>query len=405
MSAKGDLRKILQIALFACAVVLCGATAGPALGASGPATEFRGLPEAEAGSGTRLAKAPDPARAGVSIVRGRAARISDWPWQVALTLRRRVVPKKVRPTARLLCGGALIAPRLVVTAGHCVSLLGRPKSSRIEVVSGRTWLNHATAGRTTAVKSVLMPRNPKTGRLLYREREGSASWDVALLLLKKPLSTPTIKLPGADEIAATKPGHTVRATGWGVTRPLRRTASPGLRMAGQVIFPGRVCRGSEGSLFSTRLMTCSGGPAGNASTCSGDSGGPLAARVGREYRLVGLTSWGDGLCRGSRPSVYTRLSSGPIRHWVASTALRLTGEKVTGGGGAVAVAPKWCRVPRLWGFTVGRARVRLERNGCALGAVRRDRFAYGPRNRISVVSRIPGWLAPVGFRLRVWLPG
>lgn len=402
MPAKRKLRKILQAVAFLVLASLGGATIGSA---SATGAQAAGSGQAAAGITTRSGPSVPAAKAGVSIVRGRAARISDWPWQVALAVKPGVIPRKVSPASRVYCGGSLIAPRLVVTAGHCVSFLKRPRNRNIEVISGRTWLNNSTAGRTTAVKNVLIPRDPDTGRLRYREREGSATWDVALLHLKDPLPTPTIRLPGADEVAAARPGHTVRATGWGVTRPFREAASPGLRMAGQVILPDRVCRTSDGTLFSARLMVCSGGPSGSASTCSGDSGGPLSAPVGGEHRLVGLTSWGDGLCRGTRPSVYTRLGSGPIHEWVASTALRLTGTDVTGGGGEVAPAPEWCRVPRVQGLAVSRARIRLERNRCSLGTVSRDRYAFGRRNRISSASRIPGWLAPVGFRLRVWLPG
>lgn len=402
MPAKGNLRKILQPVILAFMLSLAGVAAGSGAAAAATATDPTPLPPDTVLRPDLPTATPG---AGVSIIRGKATRISDWPWQVAIALRPGVRSKRVTPTARVYCGGSLIAPRLVVTAGHCVSFLRQPKAGNIEVISGRTWLNHAGAGRVTRVKNVIMPRDPKSNLPRYREREGSAVWDVALLHLKDPLPTPAIRLPGATEVAATKPGHTVRATGWGVTRPFRRVASPGLRVAGQVILPSRVCRSGHGRLFSPRLMGCSGGPGGNASTCMGDSGGPLVAPVGGEFRLVGLTSWGDGLCRGSRPSVYTRLGAGPIHNWVATTALRLTGTGVTGDGGAIASPPRWCRVPRLGGLTVNQARARLRRSRCALGTVSRDRYATGRRNRISGVSRIPGWLAPVGFRLQVWLPG
>lgn len=344
-----------------------------------------------------------PAGAGVSIVRGRAARIADWPWQVAIALRRPFQGRN-KPLDRTFCGGAVLAPRLVVTAGHCVSFLGRPKAKRIEVISGRTWLNRKQAGETVPVKNVLMPRAKGSGKALYRESGGSAAWDVALLTLERPVKAEPIRLAGPDEAEAWAPGHLAWTTGWGVRTAADRNGSPGLRMARQVMLAGRVCRLANGRDFIQRLMNCAGGPAGSASSCSGDSGGPLVVRVRDGYRLAGLTSWGDGACRGSHPSVYTRVAENPVRNWVASTALRLTGVDVVGSGGEVAPAPEWCRVPRVWGLTVRQARNRLRRNGCALGRVGRSGpWQGGQPGRIAMTVRFPGWLAPPGYRLRVWV--
>lgn len=341
--------------------------------------------------------------AGISIVRGKAARIADWPWQVALALRPPAGNRK-SPARRAYCGGSVLAPRLVITAGHCVSFLPGPRPAKIEVISGRTWLNREQAGQVTAVRNVLLPRASKSGRLLFRETNGSAVWDVALLVLKRPVTAPPIQVAGPDEAAAWAPGHLVWTTGWGVRRGNSRKGSPGLRVARQVMLAGSVCRIANGREFIQPLMNCAGGPAGSASACSGDSGGPLVAPAGDGYRLVGLTSWGDGMCRGSHPSVYTRVADGPVGRWVASTARRLAGVDVTGSGGEIAPAPKWCRVPRVWGLTVSQARRRLTRNRCGLGRVGRSGpWAGGTPGKIVVSSRYPGWLAPPGFRLRVWV--
>lgn len=346
---------------------------------------------------------PTAARAETSIVRGKAARIADWPWQVALAFRR---PTKNRrtPAERAFCGGSVLAPRLVVTAGHCVSFLPRPRPGKLEVISGRTWLNRKQAGQVSGVRNVLLPRAEGSGKLLFRERGGSALWDVALLVLKQPVAATPIQLAGPDESASWAPGHLVWTTGWGVRHGNSQKGSPGLRVARQVMLQGKVCRGANGKEFIRSLMNCAGGPAGSASSCSGDSGGPLVAPVEGGFRLVGLTSWGDGMCRGSHPSVYTRIADQPIRGWVASTAMRLAGVDVIGSGGAVPPAPTWCRVPRVWGLTVSQARARLKRNRCALGRVGRSGpWAGGRPGRIAITSRYPGWLAPPGFRLRVWV--
>ena len=52
------------------------------------------------------------------------------------------------------------------------------------------------------------------------------------------------------------------------------------------------------------VMICGGKR--NESTCKGDSGGPLIAHVDGRFTLVGVTSWGKGLCNGR--TVYADIS-------------------------------------------------------------------------------------------------
>lgn len=342
----------------------------------------------------------------ISVVNGPTARISDSPWQVAIASRKGTKGKQ-SPRDRVYCGGVLIAPRLVATAGHCVKFLKRPASDRIEVISGRTRLNDRLSGQVTRVSSAHMPRTP-SGQLRFRDQNGSMFWDVALLVLRKPVKATPILLAGPDERGSWKPGQTARATGWGVTKPRYRTASKVLREARHVMLADRVCRSGEfGDDFDSRLMACAGAPGGSGSTCYGDSGGPLVAPVDvdgtAEFRLVGLTSFGDDSCRGNQPSVFTRVAEGPIMRWITATALNLTGSNVSGSGGSAPTPPKWCRVPRVWGLTLSQARTLLNQNRCGLGPVAGASAKGGKAGTISAAARYPGWLAPDGFRLKVWV--
>lgn len=338
--------------------------------------------------------------AGISIVNGRSTSIREWPWQVALTTSRKASKFKFT-SRRFFCGGAILAPRLVLTAGHCVAGMNRRQIRQTEVVAGRTRLN-SSQGEVAKVAQSYMPRRPN-GKRRYREVDGTSDWDVALLRLRSPLSSPPIKLAGPDERAAWAPGQVVWSTGWGVTGPFANRVPARLRVARQVMMSDGLCRRSEGNVYRKVTMNCIGGPGGNASTCFGDSGGPLAARTSDGFRLVGLTSFGDDFCRGISPSVDTRVAGDQIRSWIAKTATRLTGADVVGSGATAPPRPEWCKVPNVFGLKPAQARWRLEAANCRLGKVRLERWAFGRRGRVTGASRLPGWLAPVNYRLDVWI--
>lgn len=347
-----------------------------------------------------LLATPAPAEtAGVSIVKGKRTSIKDSPWQVALAFSQRP-GRKASPRARFFCGGSLITPELVITAGHCVADLNANSAQLVEVISGRTWLNDASAGQVTKVRKILMPRKPN-GTRRYSSGGGGASWDVGLVRLASPIIGPTIKLAGEDEAASWAPGQVVTTTGWGITSGFARKASPVLRTANQVMLPDRVCRRYDGGGYDIRTMNCIGGPGGNTSTCSGDSGGPLVATVGTESRLVGLTSFGDAYCDARLPSVDSRISGNPMRDWIQRTALDISGVDVVGTGIVAPPARSWCSVPAVQGLTVKAARRKIEAAGCSMGSVKVDYWGSPGSRRVLQASYYPGWLVPLGTSIRL----
>jgi secreted trypsin-like serine protease len=240
-------------------------------------------PSSASPSGSAL-RSPD---AGISIINGKTTSIRDWPWQVGLTFTRRIA-KSPLTSRRFFCGGSVLAPRLVITAGHCVANLNLRGIRNVEVVSGRTRLN-SDRGQVVRVASLRMPQTPN-GFRRYKEILGAADWDVALLVLRSPLAAEPIRLAGPDEADAWSPGHPAWSTGWGITQAFAKRVPASLKVARQVLMPNGLCHRADGIAFAATRMTCVGGPGGHASTCNGDSGGPLVVKTSDGYRLVGLTS-------------------------------------------------------------------------------------------------------------------
>jgi secreted trypsin-like serine protease len=332
-----------------------------------------------------------------SIVNGKTTSIKDWPWQVAIAVNRHHDPRD-EPRARFFCGGSLIAPDLVLTAGHCVYDLSKRQVGQIEVISGRTRLNDESKGQVTGVANRMMPVSSH-GKRRFTLRNGVGNWDFALLRLSKSLGARTIKIAGPDELDTWSPGRIVKTTGWGVTEPSIEKASPVLRVASQVMLDEKVCAKLNGDQFQSRTMNCMGGPSTNTSTCFGDSGGPLVAPIEGGYRLMGVTSFGDAECSPDLPSIDTRIASDPMRDWIQKTALRVSGIDVVGQGGVAPPKRVWCRVPELTGLTVPLARTLLAERGCRLGQINR----YGRGSRITDTSMIAGWFTPPGRPIGVWV--
>jgi secreted trypsin-like serine protease len=294
---------------------------------------------------------------GPRIVGGSSASISQYPWQVAVVFS----PSKVSGNAhqRQFCGGSLITSRIVMTAGHCVADTDPDCSScssmapvcnsgsdpppggdgtckldadDVDVVLGQTTLSTAPASSESSVVQVKLGTNYNPGI------DSNPSYDAAYLVLPAASAQPQIKIAGTDEGALWDPGSVVEISGWGTTSEGGSTGSDTLRAATVNVLPDTNCSNvlAYGLLYDTATQLCAGNSNGGVDTCQGDSGGPLQAPLeGGGYRLVGLTSWGQGCAEAGFPGVYARIAGAAMRSVIQSdvSSLPSGNEALFGSGG------------------------------------------------------------------------
>jgi hypothetical protein len=240
------------------------------------------------------------------VVGGHPVKINDWPSYVLVQYR---FDGKVGT-----CGGTVIAPDWVLTAGHCaVGKTNTPQN--FFVIEGTDNVN--TKGSEIGVSEVV----------LHESYSGSPAPhnDVALLHLKS-----TARSPGQALISGSLPSSPGLASvaGFGLTtaQPIEGAHSGSLSSQLLQVDIPVVARASCAQILGKHYdastvakviddaTVCAGDPTGGKDSCNGDSGGPLAINTGTGRVQIGVVSWGPGCAQVDTVGVYA--SVGNFETWI-----------------------------------------------------------------------------------------
>jgi secreted trypsin-like serine protease len=244
------------------------------------------------------------ASAAQAIHRGSDAPFGSYRFMVSLRLA--ATPDSPR------CGGTLIAPDIVLTAGHCVGNV--PQGGLVAVV-GADVADWPSAARV----ATLGHRVPDGFTLSLDNRH-----DIAVVQLAEPQESPGIRL------ARTEPrvGARVATAGWGCTNapPSCQARPTRLQASNQVVLRDSSCGRDVFFVRPTyydRTTICTKGVRPRSTVNRGDSGGPLLVRDrSGAFRQVGVTSLGAD----SKVKLYAGFTSVPVeRRWIDSAITSLRG--------------------------------------------------------------------------------
>ncbi len=198
------------------------------------------------------------------------------------------------PEGAGFCSASVVAPRVVLTAAHCVR---SPQDMAV--------LTRGADGQPKLWPVEKVERHPRYHGDVVTSRQVSV--DIALVLLASPLSDDHHAIPFADDRAPVL-GDAITIVGYGVTRP-------GDPKSGGVL---RRARLSVRAPISNVLLWADGNGE-SVGACSGDSGAPLVDASGG---LIAVVAWADAGGRRGCGGVTQGPLVQPVRGWIEDVMRR-----------------------------------------------------------------------------------
>jgi secreted trypsin-like serine protease len=247
------------------------------------------------------------AQATASVIGGHNASISKYPSLAYI--------EGLQATSGYACTGTVVAPRVVLTAGHCVEDIESSsivEPGEIAVATGVSNLRKIPRAQVSEVVQVLA--NPEFN-------PAKLHGDAGLLILAAPVTAPPIALATGADAALYEPGDELTIAGWGIDDRNTGHAPNQLQTATVPIEEASRCRQGTRRFYPfyepTRQVCTLDAPHFKVTSCHGDSGGPaIATRTDGTMVEVGVTSLGDATCNPASPAVFTRVDQ--IDEWVQS---------------------------------------------------------------------------------------
>eukprot|EP00123_Amoebidium_parasiticum_P012523 comp21415_c0_seq1/m.29512 comp21415_c0_seq1/g.29512 ORF comp21415_c0_seq1/g.29512 comp21415_c0_seq1/m.29512 type:complete len:393 (-) comp21415_c0_seq1:333-1511(-) len=263
----------------------------------------------------------------------------DFPWMASL--------QKVYGDSSFqhVCGGMLISPNWVLTAGHCLQMFDRV------CVGGRSLEQLHQEFECFGIDRYVTHPNFVAASFLN---------DIQLVKLDGKTNIKPVQLNNL--LSFTKPGTQLANIGWGLTEDSNGNAAQYLHHVDVTLSdPLRCARFKSPPIPNPLPKTtiCDAGVIGKG-PCSGDSGGPVFATIPPASSqqkatevLVGIVSFGSENCDAGDPTVFTNVRS--YLDWIGQyTKFNQLGACVSspcqnGGTCTDTDADFYCNCPAGWG--------------------------------------------------------